>query len=78
MKTTFGSEPPLGGTKARVAFDIFDLVPPSKGGLLHKNVSLHSDITPRGKYSRRTFRAICRSHWGQFNYNQLSLSFSFF
>ena len=25
MKTTFGSEPPLGGTKARVAFDIFDL-----------------------------------------------------
>ena len=69
MKTTFGSE--------RVAFDIFDLVPPSKGGLLHKNVSLHSDITPRGKYSRRTFRAICRSHWGQFNYNQLFISFSF-
>ena len=24
MKTTFGSEPPLGGTKARVAFDIFE------------------------------------------------------
>ncbi len=39
MKTTFGSEPPLGGTKsktacgkARVAFDIFDLVP--SGGVV--------------------------------------------
>ena len=38
MKTTFGSEPPLGGTKARVAFDIFDLGGVPLGDCDHRKI----------------------------------------